>query len=347
MITAVDSTMRILVIGGTRFLGPAVVARLAAAGHEITVFHRGQDEVEHHAGVSHLHGDRARLVDFSHLFRLLAPDIVLDMAPYSEDDARQAVAAFRGVARRLVALSSQDVYRAYGRFHRNEAGPHEPIPYDEGAPLRERLYPYRGNGRGLDDYDKIPVERLVMSTPDLPGTVLRLPMVYGERDYQRRLFIELRRMDDGRPAILVEETFAAWRWSRAYVENAAAAIALAVIDDRAAGRVYNVGEVYALTYAEWLRAVAHAAGWPGEVVVVPDGTLPPSLRPPDGDYTQHLVADTTRIRHELGFVEPMPREEALRRAVAWERAQRAQDQPRPIDYSAEDALLAQLRAAPA
>lgn len=34
--------MRILLVGGTRFLGPPVIRLLLAAGHEVAVFHRGQ-----------------------------------------------------------------------------------------------------------------------------------------------------------------------------------------------------------------------------------------------------------------------------------------------------------------
>jgi nucleoside-diphosphate-sugar epimerase len=44
-----------------------------------------------------------------------------------------------------------------------------------------------------------------MGTAGLPGTVLRLPTVYGPGDYQHRLFEYLKRMDDGRPAILLGE----------------------------------------------------------------------------------------------------------------------------------------------
>jgi nucleoside-diphosphate-sugar epimerase len=265
------------------------------------------------------------------------------MAAYTEQDAKAAVAALRGVARRLVVLSSQDVYRAYGRLHRKEPGPPEAVPLAEDAPLREQLFPYRGSGRGLDDYEKILVEREVAAHPILPATILRLPMVYGERDYQHRLALELRRMDDRRPAIMLEQSFAAWRWTRTYVENVAAAIALVANDVRATGRTYNVGDVTALSYADWLRAIARAAGWTGELAVVPDGRLPPKLRPPDGDYQQHLVADTSRIRRELEYVEPVALDEALSRTVAWERANRPEGVARLLDYAAEDAVLAELR----
>ena len=44
----------------------------------------------------------------------------------------------------------------------------------------------------------------MLSDPELPGTVLRLPAVYGPEDRQHRTFEYLKRMDDGRRAILVE-----------------------------------------------------------------------------------------------------------------------------------------------
>ncbi len=183
-----------------------------------------------------------------------------------------------------------------------------------------------------------------MSSDMLPGTVLRLPMVYGENDYQHRLSLELKRVDDKRPAILVEERVAAWRWSRGYVESVAAAIALAVTDERAANRIYNVGEEEALSYAEWVRLVGHVAGWGGSVVVAPNDSLPAKLNPPKGNYEQHLVVDTSRIRQELGYQELISREEGLRRTIAWERETRPDDIDRLLDYATEDAALAELQA---
>jgi nucleoside-diphosphate-sugar epimerase len=194
----------------------------------------------------------------------------------------------------------------------------------------------------MDDYDKIPVERAIMGAPGLPGTVLRLPMVYGPGDSQHRLFNYLKRMDGQRPAILLESGLATWRWTKGYVENVAAAIALAVVDERAAGRVYNVGESQALSEREWIREIGRAAGWRGRVVAVSPEHLPPHLAT-DANTQQHLVVDTTRIRQELGYDEPLPRDEALARTVAWERAHPPDTvDPGQFDYAAEDAALAEL-----
>src|SRR5207245_3622465 len=138
--------------------------------------------------------------------------------------------AFKGVARRLVVPSSGDVYGAYGVLIGSES---ELVPsrlLGEESPLRNNLYPYRKMAKSSDDwiynYEKILVERVVMSDPELPGTVLRLPAVYGPNDGRHGFSPHLKRMDDGRPAILLDENQARWRWSHGYVENIAAAIAL-------------------------------------------------------------------------------------------------------------------------
>jgi 2'-hydroxyisoflavone reductase len=50
--------VKLLVIGGTHFVGRAVVEDAVARGHDVTVFHRGADEPEGFPDVEHLHGDR-------------------------------------------------------------------------------------------------------------------------------------------------------------------------------------------------------------------------------------------------------------------------------------------------
>ncbi len=215
----------------------------------VTVFHRGQTTADLPSAVKHILGDYRALSEYSHALRKSAPDAVLDMIPATEENAQNVMRVFKGFAPRVVAVSSGDVYRAFARVRGRESGPVDPVPLAEDAPLRQRLYPYREETarsdddprsiRWMDDYDKILVERVVMGEPEIAGTVLRLAAVYGPGDRQHRLFFYLKRMDDNRPVILLDAGEARWRWARVYVENAAAAIALAVDDTRATRRIYN------------------------------------------------------------------------------------------------------------
>ncbi len=338
--------MRILVIGGTRFMGPLVVHSLSDAGHEVVVFHRGQNTIDLPQGVQEILGDRHSLASHTEQFRRFEPEVVLDMIPFTEQDAQEVMSTFQGIAGRVVAISSQDVYRAFGRVNNKESGPVEPGPITEDSPLREHLYPYRGQTPRnedqklwMNDYDKILVERVVMGNAELPGTILRLPAVYGPGDYQHRMFVWLKRMDDERPAILLDEKEAQWRWAHGYVENVAIAIVLAVTDDRASGRIYNVGDPFTMSMADRIRKIGEATGWHGNIVLVSHGTLPQPLSW-GINAEQDIVVDTKRIREELGYQERINLDAALKRTIDWERANPpAQIDPSDFDYAAEDTIL--------
>ena len=318
--------MNVLIIGGTGFIGPHVVHGLVNSGHNVALFHRGQTMAELPDSAIHIHGERQQLGDFVSEFQSFSPRVVLDMFAYTEQDARLAVQTFRGLAQRLVCVSSMDVYRAYGLFRGLETAAADPHPFDEEAPLRGALYPYRSLSKEPNDllynYDKILVERVVMNEPYLPGTALRLPQVFGPNDEQHRLNAYLESMDNGRD-ILLDEAKAQWRWTRGYVEDVALAIVLAITNEKAAGRVYNVGEQRAQAEGDWVKKIGQVAGWHGEVKTVPRATLPEHLVEPC-DWTHDLAANTNRIREELGYHETISPDEALQRAVAWERAQTAE-----------------------
>lgn len=334
--------MRFLVIGGTAFMGPHVVRRLAGLGHEVAAFHRGKTRAEHPAGVMEFLGDRHKLGDHAAALRGFKPDVIVDMVLITEADARDLMSVFEGTAQRVVAVSSIDATKAYGVLHGSEPGGPVPVPFDEDTPVRSVLYPYRGKVPGLDDYDKVLVERECLAHPKLPATVLRLPMVYGPADRQRRLRDLVRRFDAGRPALLIDAAVAAWRGARGYVENVADAIVLAATDPRGAGRVYNVAEAPVLEERAWVAAVAEAAGWKGRLVEVPSDRLPAPLRA-DFNTAQHLDAASARIRRELDYREAVAFGEGVRRTVAWERANPLPTRPEETEADgAEEKVLREM-----
>jgi nucleoside-diphosphate-sugar epimerase len=289
--------MEILVIGGTKFIGPHVVRALTDRAHTVTVFHRGEHESGLPSSVRHVHDRSASIpgLSFPAEVRQRPFDVVIHMIAMGEHDAAAAVHAFRGKAGRLVVLSSGDVYRAYGRFAGLEVGPAEEGLLKESSPLRFVLYPYRTQARSPDDwvysYDKILVERAVLSEPGLPAVVLRLPKVYGPGQ------------NDDLATVYGFRHRPQWRWTHGYVENVAHAIVLAVLHPSAAG-VYNVGEQHTPTVAERLADLPASS--------VPEASMA-------ANFDQNIVFDTTRIRDGLGYSEPVGYREGLRRTLGRDR----------------------------
>jgi nucleoside-diphosphate-sugar epimerase len=327
--------MRILFIGGSNMTGPFAVRDLIDWGHDVWLLHRTHAQSPLLRGATQIQGDKADLPHLRGMLKSLRLDIAVHMVAFTETDARQFIEAISGIVPRAIVISSIDVYRAYGRLHRTEPGPPDPVPLSEDAPLRSKLSIHG------EAYEKIAVERIAQSDPKLLCTVLRYPAVYGPGDRKYRLSGWVGRMDDRRPVILIGKGQAAWRFTHGYVENVARALALAITTPRAAGRIYNVGEQSPTPWAQWAHAVGKAAGWKGKVRVVPEEQLPAHLSE-RLEFRQDWVVDTSRIRHELNFEEHVPLDECLRRTIAWERTAGSVRDPNVFNYEAEDAAIAAL-----
>lgn len=114
--------MKLLVLGGTVFLGRHVVAEALAAGHEVTTFTRGRTNPELFPEAEHLHGDRDGNVD------ALAGrewDGVIDTSGYVPRAVRQSGELLRDAVGRYVFVSSISVYADFS------------APIDESSPTAE------------------------------------------------------------------------------------------------------------------------------------------------------------------------------------------------------------------
>ncbi len=335
--------MKILFIGGTQFIGRRAAELLVERGHDVTVFHRGKTNNPLPDSVQHIHGDLCDLDDYVDEFKALAPDVIIHMLLMQQSDSAQMMRVFRGITERVVVVSSTDVYRAWGRVLNTEPGEPDRLPLTEISPIREDRYPYRNtlNKDWRYYYDKIHVEQVATQMRKPPASVLRLPMVYGEYDYQHRIVPYLQRMGDNRPFILIDERAASWKAPRMYVDNAAHALALVATDPRADKRIYHIAQApdKAPTERQWITAIAKAAGWNGYVVPVSPATLPQSMR--TDPHGQDIVLDSSRIYRELDYQEIIGFQEGLRRTVAWNREHVLPGLPE-IDYTTEDKIAKQM-----
>jgi nucleoside-diphosphate-sugar epimerase len=331
--------MRIAVVGGTQFIGPAIVEDLLRAGHDPVVVHRGLHEPTDVPVVPHVHCDRHEPSALRRALRDRAkPDAVIDTCAYSRADAETLAQAIPPGARTVV-LSSMDVYRVYGGFlGTNDES--DAVPLDEDSPVRVERYVKRGRPDMVDDevdletYEKLDVEEVVRAAG---AVVLRLPFVYGAGDLhplRRREEFILRRVRAGRKRI----PFGAGNliFSRGWVKDIASAARLAAETRGIEGTCLNVGERRSWTIEQWARRILVAAGSGAELVRVPDASLPSDLAI-TAAFRHHFLVDSSRARRLLGWEDTDP-EHALRESVRWHLAN-----PPPnasADFSADDAALA-------
>jgi nucleoside-diphosphate-sugar epimerase len=322
--------MRVMVLGGTRFIGAAIVEELVANGHELLIVHRGEHEPPDLPEVDHLHAERQDLPHLRGPVGEFDPEAVVDNCAYSAADAETALAAI-GDDVRLLVVSSMDVYRAFGAVLAGTET--DPLPMDETSPVRPDRFPYRDRPQAspdADTYEKLDVEAAYLARA---ATVCRLPAVYGERDHQRREEPILRRVRAGRGRI--PSGAGGWLWTRGYVRDVAAGIRLALESDAAVAEILNLGEARTWSMGLWARHVLEAAGAEAELVRVPDVLLPDDLTLL-GTISQHLLVDSSKARDLLGW-EPRDPHEALRRSVEWHLAHPPEDSP--DDFSADDRAL--------
>jgi len=331
--------MRILLIGGTKFIGPYVVQALHEKGHEIILFNRGKTIHPFSFQVTSIQGDRTDFLSFKNKLLSFCPDVVIDMIPYSENDAKQLADTFHGLVQRIVVISSCDVYSAYDRLWKVLTGKLIQMPLNEESDLRENFYPYREIMASQSDdwnyhYEKILVEKNIRSYPDINSTILRLPMVYGPGDYSR-IYPYLKRMDDKIP-ILLDENKANWRFSRGYVEDIASAIVLSALDTRSGNKIYNVGEKDTHSEIEWIHQIGQIAGWNNKIIKLPHDKLPAHLKEPLLDWEQDLTINTQRIRDELNYRELYSHEDSMHKSIDWLRTHTPAQIDSSFDYDAED-----------
>ncbi len=321
--------MRVLILGGTRFIGRRIALDLLARGDEVTVVHRGESEPTELSGCAHLHVSRSALAEVSGELRAVRPDAVIDTRAMTRMDAEAVLPHLPDV--HLVLLSSIDVYRAYELLLAGQGG--EPVPLTEESPVRSGRYPLRDLLPGLGEhYDKLDVEPSYLARG---GTVLRLSMIYGEHDGQRREEFVLRRVRAGRRRIPVGPGTALQ--TRCYVGDVASAV-LAALDrpEAAAGQVFNVGDLATDTVLDYARRILFAADWESSLVAVPESVVPDDMESTKST-PQHFLVDSRKAAAVLGW-QPSDPARTIPVSVRWHLAHPPSEANE--DFSPDDRALA-------
>jgi nucleoside-diphosphate-sugar epimerase len=320
--------MTIAILGGTGFIGRAVAERAVRRGLKPIVLARGEEPVSLPEGAIFEAVDRLDVAALSAILDKHRVETLIDIFALGMLNTSAVFEAMAQRGGRYLLLSSVDVYSNYGGLLRKETPPIQLEPAREDDPLRGFRFPYRGNPhrpKGVsaelfEDYDKIVLEEAALRDSRFTTTVIRAPMIFGPGDKQHRFKWAIDAVKQG-GLIKLDERAAKWPNSYGFVTDVAEATLMAALDPRAAGRIYNVGQSFVRNPIQWLLSFAVVLNRPVEVE-----TVPPSAkgllfeRAEAMDLSYPLTLYTSRIRSELGFVEPTSERDALLQTIAYESA---------------------------
>lgn len=323
--------MRVLVIGGTQFIGKHLVAALCKAGHEVSVLHR-RDHHDLGKKVVNLQADRNDMKQVCDVLTGKCFDAVYDLAYDWErgtpaSSVEQIAKLLNGSICRYIFISSVS---AYG----------DGLNHHEGDALADDDHPNRYIR------DKARSERALFRLHQrhgVPVVTLRPPYVYGPGNpfYREQFFWD--RIRDRRPVILPGDGRRLMQF--VYVKDLVWACLRVLDQPNVVGHAFNIANSRPLSQAEVVDALANAAGKASQVVRIPRDRIARLGGHPNGPrlyfgMSLDLPPITTIIakaQRVLGF-KPTKFDDGLKDTYKWYLRHHSKS---GSDYSFEDTLLSQ------
>jgi 2'-hydroxyisoflavone reductase len=248
--------MRLLVLGGTVFLGRHIVAAATDRGHELTLFNRGQSDPRPVDGVEQIHGDRDR-----DLGRLAGRrwDAVIDTSGYLPRSVRASADLLAGAVDRYAFVSSVSAYGALPR-----------PGLDEDAPLAPPPPPDADDVLGYYSELKAACEGEVQRA--LPGRtlVVRPGLIVGPYDPTGRFTYWVRRLAEGGRVLVPDAPDQPVQWIDG---RDLAEWMVRMAEDGATGVFNATGPAEPLTFGAMLERIRAATGGAADLVPVAEERL--------------------------------------------------------------------------
>ncbi len=317
--------MKLLILGGTKFVGRHMAGAALAAGHELTLFHRGQTNPDLFPDAEHLHGDRDGGLD---ALKGRHWDGVIDVSGYVPRVVRQSAELLRDATAQYVFVSSISVYADLSKPGQDEDAPVSTLA----DTTREDI--------GPDTYGALKVlcEQAVRDLFPQTALVLRPGLVAGPNDHTDRFTYWPHRAAQGGAMLAPGEPSQGIQYIDA---RDLAEWTIRLVEARRTGTYNAVTDDPALTMSRLLDECCAAANSGTRLVWVPEDALLKAGLQPWSELPLWLPTQTTakyrgfnkisNARAVAAGLTLRPLPSTIRDTLAW-------DQTRPAEYALEAGL---------
>ena len=307
--------MRILMMGGTRFIGVYLTKILVAQGHEVVLFNRGKKPAPVE-GIQQIHGDRT---DASQLKEKLSSekfDAIFDNNGRELSDTQPLADIFKGQVKHFVYMSSAGVYLKSDQ-----------LPHIEGDATDPK-------SRHLGKYET----ETYLKDAGLPWTSIRPTYIYGPQNYNDLEAWFFDRIVRDRPIPIPGNGMHITQLG--HCQDLAKAMAAVLGNEKAIGQIYNVSGDRYVTFDGLARACAAAAGKSSDVKIV-------HYDPKKFDFgkrkafpmrVQHFFASVNKAMSELNWQPEFDLVSGLKDSFQNDYLTSGRDKAE-IDFSVDDEIL--------
>ncbi|MDY6806032.1 MAG: NAD-dependent epimerase/dehydratase family protein [Cyanobacteriota bacterium] len=308
--------MRILIMGGTRFIGVYLTKILAERGHEVVLFNRGNKPAPVE-GITQIHGDRSDAAQLKDKLSAENFDAIFDNNGRKLSDTKPLAEIFQDRVQHFVYMSSAGVYLKS-----------DLLPHLEGDAVDPKS---RHHGKYETETE---LEKL-----GLPWTSIRPTYIYGPLNYNDLEAWFFDRIVRDRPIPIPGNGMHITQLG--HVKDLAMAMAAVLGNSKAIGQVYNIsGEKY-VTFDGLARACAEAAGKsPEDLKLV-------RYNPKDFDFgkrkafpmrVQHFFAGVHKAINELNWKPEFDLVSGLKDSLENDYLASGRDKA-DVDFSTDDEIL--------
>ena len=311
--------MRILIMGGTRFIGVSLTKILVAQGHEVVLFNRGNKPAPV-KGIEEIHGDRKNPVELKEKLQGQKFDAVFDNNGRELSDTKPLVEIFKGELQHFIYVSSAGVYL-----------PSTQMPHREGDAVDPQ-------SRHKGKYET----EQYLASEKIPFTSIRPTYIYGPGNYNDLEAWFFDRLSRDLPILIPSAGLYFTQFG--HVEDLAMAMSAVLGNQKAIAQIYNISGDRYVTFTGLAKICAEAMGKDPDTVEIKyydPSQFSFGKRKAFPIRLQHFFADISKAMNELNWQPKFDLISGLKDSYENDYLKSGRDKAE-IDFSLDQEILAQI-----